>query len=307
MKSNTRYTLLFKDYRKRRKDYLARNPSLDDREGLFDTIEGLLADYDDGDIDKLEDYFANSQNPKRNAHAILVEFNEYIMKKHHIEFPDIPEVTNLFSSHIERHMQLLKEMHEPKKVSELAQSLHLGNVATNHYIKDLENGYVFMDTEIKVDVHREHRQDRCRSVVHPVFLALNSTELSHLLTYLQQTDDVVLGRIGNLVYSQLTDYAKKVICSNITSFSDRIVPNYDDEFERTNDDAMGFLVKRAMMEKPFDIEFEYSDENGNFIATKGKLVGRDFNADTYKIITDDGKELHLAEDEFYVNTEVLYS
>ena len=307
MKQRTQFAPLFMDYRKARKYSVSRNPALDDRESLFDTLGGLLSDYDNGDIYKLEDYFANSQNPKRNAHAILVEFNNYIKKKYLIEFPNIPEVTNLYSSHIERHMQLLKEMHEPKKVSELAQSLHLGNVATNHYIKDLENGYVFMDTEIKVNVHREHRHDRCRSVVHPVFLALNSTELSHLLSYLQETDDVVLGRIGNLVYSQLTDYAKKVICSNITSFSDRIAPNYDDEFERTNDDAMGFLVKRAMMGKPFDVEFEYSDENGNFISTKGKLVGRDFNADTYKIITDEGKELHLTEDEFYVKTEVIYS
>ena len=233
MGQELQYEPLFKEYREKRKYSANRNHSLDDREKLFDTIQKLLKDYDKGKTDKLEMYFEDSQNPKRNALAILVEFDEFINKKHGVSFPDIPEVSNLYSSHIERHLQLLKEMHEPKKVSELAETLHINESTANHYIKDLENGYMFMDSEIKVHIHREHRQDRCRSVVHPVFLALNSTELSLLLSYLQESNDQVIGRIGNLIYSQLTEYAKKKICPNVTAFSDSISPNYDDEFYRT--------------------------------------------------------------------------
>ena len=307
MEQIVQYEPLFKEYREKRKYSANRNHALDDREKLYDTIQKLLKDYDKGKSDKLEMFFEDSQNPKRNALAILVEFDEYIKKKHSVRFKDIPEVTNLYSSHIERHLQLLKEMHEPKKVSELAEVLHINESTANHYIKDLENGYMFMDSEIKVHIHREHRQDRCRSVVHPVFLALNSTELSLLLSYLQESRDQAIGRVGNLIYSQLTEYAKKKICPNVTAFSDTISPNYDDEFYRTNDDALGYLSKRAFVGKPFDIEFDYKDSNGVFVSAKGRLVSHNFQDGTYMIITEDGKELDLTEDEIYLNTEVLYS
>lgn len=307
MEQVVQYEPLFKEYREKRRYSTNRNHALDDREKLFDTIQKLLKDYDKGKSDKLEMYFEDSQNPKRNALAILVEFDEYIKKKHSVRFKNIPEVTNLYSSHIERHLQLLKEMHEPKKVSELAEALHINESTANHYIKDLENGFMFMDSEIKVHIHREHRQDRCRSVVHPVFLALNSTELSLLLSYLQESNDQAIGRVGNLIYSQLTEYAKKKICPNVTTFSDTISPNYDDEFYRTNDDALGYLSKRAFLGRPFNIEFDYKDSNGAFITAKGRLVSHNFQDGTYKIITEDGKELDLTEDEIYLNTEVLYS
>ncbi len=241
------YSNAFKDYRNLIE---SNNKGPYYKNGSIDVVERLLTEYD---VNKhaIEDYFLNNKNPKRRTKNILEQFNQYLKKQKvkEEELLDLPKET-FYDTDVERRLSILKMIHEPQKTKQIAEALSLDSDTVNKHIATFKEGYTFMDTEIKVDIKMDKWKRYCKSNVHPIFLALNSTELNHLMTYISKSQDKEIQGICETIYTQLSQYAKDFICKNITNVSDDVYLEYHDEYDHASTDALGYLMKVASVRKP---------------------------------------------------------
>jgi len=123
-----------------------------------------------------------------------------------------------------RRVKILKYLQgEKKHIDDVAQHFRFGNadaVDTRTIRKDLEalrDGLEIFDTKIKISESRDGRANLYyESTVHPIFLALNTSELFALLLLLEErTEDLATGQeyqaIFDKIYGQTTDYARSII------------------------------------------------------------------------------------------------
>lgn len=266
----------FVDVRKRNPD---RNCTLDDKKKLYEELEKLLKDYDDeGSEYKIDAYFSTNKNQKRSAQLIMIEFNKYL-EKHNLEpFDGIPDLYSFrfHDTDTERKLVLLKELHNTSSVKKLAAKMKLKPRTIRSYINEFENGFEFLDTHIKVQVQRTSRKDYCLSTAHPIFMALNSTELHHLMTYLDKSSDPIVRSIGDLVYSQMSDYAKTYICPNVKDKFKTEVSDFIDEYKamynKDNIYKIGYLQKASSRRDTVYFPFEYWDDEDNRHRCKGSYL-----------------------------------
>ncbi len=283
----------FVDVRKRNPD---RNCTLDDKKKLYEELEKLLKDYDDeGSEYKIDLYFSTNKNQKRSAQLIMQEFNDYL-EKHDLEpFDGIPDLYSFrfHDTDTERKLVLLKELHNTSSVKSLADKMKLSPRTIRSYINEFENGFEFLNTKIEVQVQRTSRKDYCLSTAHPIFMALNSTELHHLMTYLDKSSDPIVRHIGDLVYSQMSDYAKKYICPNMEDKFKTGVSDFIDEYEamdnRDNEYTIGYLLKATYRGDSMSFPFEYWDDDGNHHKCNGLSVD-DCREDGIRYLIIDTKE-----------------
>lgn len=293
--SGAKYAQLFKEYRE--KHYCNDKRVWSEME-LFISIEKLFEAYDSGNEFALSDYFSNNKHPRPKAKLIIEDFNRYLRDQGKKEF-DASGIAGVkfYNSSEERHLVVMREMHEPLTSAEIGEKTKLDADTIREYIKDFENGFSFLGTDMTGNIRSEKRKKRFRSTIHPVFLALNASELNMLMLYLQQSENKEIMRIGNLIYSQMTNYAREVICPKVTKFKD-IELSYSDEYDNLQENAVGFLLK--MGREP--VNFYFIDDNGNKVFDKGRIV--DLIGENIKIITEDQRELLLPEDEIHVTTDM---
>ncbi len=292
-----KYAELFRVYRGKGHE-LSR--SLDARYSLFDTLEKLLEESDRGNVSAIEDFFMNNKNPKRGAQLILLDFNRYLRSRNIEEYSEVDiDSSKYYSTDIERRFALLKEMHEPVSVSAVGEKLKVGRRTISDYINDFEDGFEFMDSTIRINVLRNRRKDSCRSTAHPFFMALNSTELNHLMSYLNMSDDPSIRRVGSLLYSQLSDYAKRYICADVDGCFSSMESGYLDEF--LNRDLIGYLEKCVSRREDVLLTFEYWDEEGKRHLEKGYFEKVDHSAEpaVVTMMSVDGKKISLPDDEIF--------
>jgi len=87
-------------------------------------------------------------------------------------------------------------------------------------IQSLRDGMELLGTKIKIESkHDGNQKQYYKSTVHPIILALNSSELFALLKLLEsaalENKGDVYKHIFNVVYSQITDYAEKLIADKL--------------------------------------------------------------------------------------------
>ncbi len=300
------YCKLFKDYRRVGRYSMSR--LFYDREGLLDTIEFLLKEFDNGNEFAIEDYFDDNKHPKRCAQLILIDFNNYL-KNHGHKLLDLGDLESVkyYSTDIERRFALLKEIHEPISVEKAGEHLKIRRKTASSYINDFEKGFEFLDGITKVKIIRSHRKDFCRSTAHPLFMVLNSTELNNLMTYLDKSDNCSIRRIGSLIYSQMSEYAKNYICPNIKDKFDSDVFGYADEYEQLN--FLGYVEKCGSRSEDVVFSFVYWDDDGVRHVSKGSITGIERDDKRNRIVTIktiNGDLLRLYEDEFVVDKKSVY-
>ena len=130
-------------------------------------------------------------------------------------------------------------------------------------------------------------------------MALNSTELNHLMTYLNESHDPSIRRVGDLIYSQLSDYAKKYICTDVENCFKSDESGYLDEY--TGSDLIGYLQKCVTRKEDVVFSFEYWDSEGTRHLEEGSLYYVRYNEEDTLVTmkTVDGRLITLPDDEFY--------
>ncbi|CAA7603211.1 Winged helix-turn-helix DNA-binding domain protein [Acididesulfobacillus acetoxydans] len=118
-----------------------------------------------------------------------------------------------------RLLEILKYLHSGSKTrEEIAAKFDISERLLSEDLKTLRKGFEFMGTKIQISGELKRKVNTYESPIHPVFLALNSAEIYALTlglklltenTIFQQT----LGRVSDLIYLQLSDFARELIDS----------------------------------------------------------------------------------------------
>ena len=111
---------------------------------------------------------------------------------------------------------MLKYLHSGEKSrSDIAEDFGISERTVADYISTLQDGFSFLGTEMNIR-GLERTTNKYNSLIHPIFSALNSSEIYSLTVGLKLlSKDTVfeesLGRIANLVYEQLSENSKEMI------------------------------------------------------------------------------------------------
>ncbi|NLN84339.1 MAG: HTH domain-containing protein [Firmicutes bacterium] len=114
----------------------------------------------------------------------------------------------------ERRIEILKVLQGKKmRIGELAEYFDFDERTLREDIKSLREGLNVLGTTVKIDSSHEGSQRHYyKSTVHPIFLALNLSELFALLKLLevrsQKNNGEVYESLFQKIYSQMTDYAE---------------------------------------------------------------------------------------------------
>lgn len=169
-----------------------------------------------------------------------------------------------------REIEILKLLHGKKMTTaEIAEYFKPG--CDQSFIRTIQRDLVALrdginvfGTTIRIEETTEgHSLKSYQSTVHPVFLALNLTELTALLKLLEEhADDRVYGGILDSIYNQLTDYAE----GRVTPFLGRrhvrgtaTVNRLDQEYVHT----IHYLLKSQT-----EVDITYSTQDGDRITRK---------------------------------------
>lgn len=147
----------------------------------------------------------------------------------------------------ERLLRMLKYLHSGEKSrSEIADDFGISERTVADNLAEMQDGFTFLGTEMKI--HSLQRgTNKYKSLIHPVFLALNSAEIYSLTVGLKLLSNNTvfedsLGRIANAVYEQLSQNSKDMIT------------NHMDDTVRFDNDNMKFIDSRRIgqiSDKPF--------------------------------------------------------
>jgi len=161
-----------------------------------------------------------------------------------------------------RRLSILKLLQDkPMRTKEIAELCDVDERTIRSDVDALRVGLNFLGVKVKIDSkHKGSQEHYYISNVHPIFLALNSTVVLALLRLLEeaskgQFSGSVYEHIFNMVYSQLTEYAKELI-------QDKLEKKYDSteiqnllEEEAVNESehhAIAYLFKSG---KPVTVSF----------------------------------------------------
>lgn len=116
----------------------------------------------------------------------------------------------------ERLLKLLKYLHSGEHSrEEIAYHFGITQRALDNDLKELQDGYDFMNNHMRIE-RMVRGKNTYNSVIHPVFLTLRTDEIYSLTVGLKLLSkgtvfEQSLGHIANMVYKQLSDYARGVV------------------------------------------------------------------------------------------------
>ena len=176
----------------------------------------------------------------------------------------------------ERQIEMLKLLHGKKmRTGEIAAYFDVDDRTIRSDVDELRVGLNILGSVFRIESKHEGSQHHFyRSTVHPLVLGLNLSELLMLLKLLDEKSDAAGGEvyqnIFNSIYSQLTDYAEKILKPNLKkSYTKGEVMNVLEEnaFAMSNDYKLVFWNKSGKY-----IEISYLDENDHLVTADVKLI-----------------------------------
>jgi len=169
-------------------------------------------------------------------------------------------------------------------------------VDTRTVRKDLEalrDGIDVLGTTVRIEeTTTGHSTKSYRSTAHPLFLALNLTELTALLKLLEDhSDDAVDGEVyGGLfdsVYSQITDYAEEKISPHLRRPHTKrktVVNRLEDEDYR----HIIYLLKSGQ-----EVSISYTTKEGKRVTRKCRVTRIEDDVLHFRVVNPEGKEFDV--------------
>jgi hypothetical protein len=116
----------------------------------------------------------------------------------------------------ERLLKMLRYLHDGEKSrAQIAEDFGISERALASDLKELIDGFSFMDSIMSIK-DLERGKNIYRSIIHPIFLSLNSSEIYSATVGLKLLSEgtvfeKTLGRIADGVYMQLSNHAKQML------------------------------------------------------------------------------------------------
>lgn len=160
-------------------------------------------------------------------------------------------------SPLERKLEMIKMLQgKEMRIGEIAEHFGVDDRTIRKDIDELRIGADILGIKVKIESkHKGKQKHYYISTVHPIMLALNSSELYALLKLIEKemlkNGGEVYRHIFNEIYSQITDYAEALI-------ADKLVNKYDKAMI-TN------LLEEEAFYKHIDYKLVYWEKSGRFI------------------------------------------
>ena len=179
---------------------------------------------------------------------------------------------------LERRLEILKWLQgKEKRTVEIAEHFGVDERTIRNDLQDLRDGMDIFGVKIKIESkhYDGNPKQYYKSTVHPVMLALNSSELFALLKLLEeaagnQNTGGVYQHIFDAVYSQLTDYGENLIANKLKgTYNKSQITNRLEEEAFTNciDYKLVYWEKSG---RP--IEISYVNGAGETVKEEARLV-----------------------------------
>ena len=183
----------------------------------LDLTLGKLLDNRDAFLQDIDDFIASRNNGKYQYALRFETLLNYLNDFHRASLSTDFLKKYLFKDDDRRTLEILKRMHSwniesNKSMAVIAEEFGVDIKTIRRDFARLETNFSFLDTDIKINGFNAHYN----SPVHPVFLALNSSQLYGLFyalkvlstgTVLEEFSD----EISNSVYSQLSAFARGLV------------------------------------------------------------------------------------------------
>lgn len=170
-----------------------------------------------------------------------------------------------------RRIELLKMMHSTlshsgKGMAKIAEELGVDIKTIREDFKRLETDFSFLDVKINIDGFDKHNRIH-NSPVHPVFLALNTTQLYSLFFALKvMGNDTVLEttalEIAHSTYSQLTELGQELIADiyQANDFPEGFNPKFINSATLFQEEEKQWIVHAAAYKIPCSVTYLNNNE-----------------------------------------------
>lgn len=271
------------------------------KDRTIETMKNKLNEFEEGDeekdyIKRMEEYII--ANKSIHMQYIQLKFYKYLKEKYNKEVDTRLKNEKINILPKERQIDILKNFHCEIKREELSKIYGVSERTIYEDLDSLEKGIVFMDTKIKVNFNA--RKSEFEDTVHPIFLALNLTEVNLLMNFLpeilkeykQNCHDSFkrkrINRVNTLINRmkiQLSDYAVGELDINCKNIDKTMKYISEKEFIKNDDNYLDYLLKAERKTRSFLI---------NGIEYEGKI---DYDDDGYFISTTDNKKIRINKEE----------
>jgi len=266
------------------------------KDRTIETMKNKLNEFEEGNeekdyIKKIEEYIiANKSIHMKN---IQLKFYKYLKEKYNKEVDTELENVKLNILPKERQIDILKNFHCKTTRKKLSKIYGVSERTIYEDLDSLEKGIVFMDTEIKVNFN--NKKSEFEDTVHPIFLALNLTEVNLLMNFLPEILEEYkqncydsfkrkrINRVNTLINKmkiQLSDYAVGELNIDCKNIDKTMKFTSEKEFIKKDDNYLDYLLKAERKTRSFlinGIEYEGNinyDDDGYFIFTTDNEIIR---------------------------------
>ncbi|TJX14583.1 hypothetical protein E9840_05810 [Tissierella creatinini] len=229
----------------------------------------------DGDfMDNIIEGIKSYPNDKSKLSLRLEMFLDHLNNRFKFEYDKNRFGNFKIKDRNERLLMMLKYLHSGERSREnIGEDFGISERTVANDLSILQNGFEFLGTEMSIQA-LERGTNKYRSLIHPVFLALNSAEIYSITIGLKLISkgtvfEESLGRIADVVYEQLSESSRNMI------------DEHEDETVYFGNDKMKFIDSRKMgqmydspysyfLKEPIECIVTY-DEDRERIKYRGKL------------------------------------
>jgi hypothetical protein len=251
----------------------------------------------------LDQYVNTRRAQKKSAREIVLAFYEYRDKNSRRQGKtwsarqhSTLSQTKVFDSPLLRNLEILKFLHGRSSTSaQIAEHFQIDERTARRSINALQRGITVFSVEIKLQEESRTGHERAisyHSTVHPLFLALNLTEVFALLRLLRNAGEETQALRGfyqeliDDIQAQLSPYARDVLSQAGISLADKPKKSqYRNEKTGVRSwlaDTLLYLLKSGK-----EISLTYHDQEDKFIAVNGRI--KNIERNTLYLRLDNGE------------------
>lgn len=189
---------------------------------------------------------------------------------------------------LERKIKILRMLQgKEMSIGEIAEALEVQDRTARTDIDQLRTGADILGVKVKIESkHQGNQRHYYTSNVHPIMLALNSSELYALLKLVEeamlQSRGEVFKHIFDEIYSQITDYAENLIAGKLK--------------KKYNKSDITNLLEEDAFSSHIDLKLVYWEKSGRFIDIRYRNEDKTMVDERVRLINIVGDKLTI-EDE----------
>lgn len=217
-----------------------------------------LADENDGNpidyiYDVIEGYIINHKAYYMGQ--VQLDFYDYLLeKKENLKNGSGLDIKKLELTPLERQIDILKNSHGIFKIAELTKLYNVDDKIIRKDIDAIENGLSFMKTLIKPRVKYNGPRREYVDTVHPIFLALNLSEVNALMKFLPELLEKCKDRVENDVEKSELKLILGLITRMKIQLSDYAIEKLDIDIEYSHKE-LRFISEDETKDKHSDLVY----------------------------------------------------